>query len=45
MTYLKTIGVGIVAALLFGAAWGWAALQLELIFGGGNPLRAEIHFR
>jgi hypothetical protein len=30
MTYLKAIGAGIVAALLFGAVWAWAALQLPI---------------
>jgi hypothetical protein len=28
MAYLKATAVGIVTAIVFGAAWAWAALQL-----------------
>jgi hypothetical protein len=30
MTYLKATAVGIVTAIIFGAAWMWAALQLPI---------------
>jgi len=30
MTYLKATAVGIVAAVIFGAVWTWAALQLPI---------------
>ena len=30
MTYLKATAVGIVTAVIFGAAWMWAALQLPI---------------
>jgi hypothetical protein len=30
MTYLKAIAVGIVTAIIFGAGWTWAALQLPI---------------
>ena len=30
MTYLKAIAVGIVTAVIFGAGWTWAALQLPI---------------
>jgi ABC-type phosphate transport system permease subunit len=30
MTYLKATVVGIVAAIIFGAGWTWAALQLPI---------------
>jgi hypothetical protein len=30
MIYLRAIGLGLVAALLFGVIWGWAALQVPI---------------
>ena len=30
MTYLKAIAVGIVTAVIFGAGWTWAALELPI---------------
>jgi hypothetical protein len=30
MTYLKATAVGIVAAVIFGAIWTWAALQFPI---------------
>jgi ABC-type phosphate transport system permease subunit len=30
MTYLKATTVGIVTAIIFGAGWTWAALQLPI---------------
>jgi hypothetical protein len=30
MTYLKAIAAGIVTAIIFAAAWTWAALQLPI---------------